>query len=693
MSIFDKIFGRSKIADMESDSVVNPAQQKASESAAKPIPTDFPNAVKYIIEERGTSCLEDRVFVNILSDFNVLKEIPALKNVLRNMQEEGYMGRFIQLTNWELGSKSICTQYVKDFGAKEGLVEYVVSCIGYGLNRVHELPRYSEVYEVKKNGNNTFTDPSTQTINLDIENKTNSGNVKPDVVSIESSLSEPYDPKRDLENYRYPTLDLLRKYDNDGRPYIDMEEQTANKNHIVDLLRNFAIEVSTIKATVAPTITFYEITLAPGILISKVRKIEDDFCLLLGLGSRIIAPIPGKAAIGIEVPNVKSSIVSIESVLNSKKYQESQFELPCAIGKTVTNEVFMFDLIKAPHLLIAGATGQGKSICLNSIITSLIYKKHPAELKFVLVDPKKVEFSVYSPLINHFLANVPSADNDPIVSSGSTVVQTLNSLCKLMDTRFNLLKEVGTRNIREYNKKFIERRIYPRNGHGYMPYIVIFIDEYGDLMMTVGKEMESAVLRLSQMAHIVGIHMIIATRHLSSKIVTDNLKANFLTRIAFRVPSASDSKIILDKSGAQQLIGRGDMLYQNYGGEPIRVQCAFVDTSEVENVCFFVKGQKSYNMPYELPDPNAPVFNDIEEDVDMKHLDPLFEDAARLIVINQSGSTSLIQRKFAIGYNRAGRLMNQLEKAGIVGIAMGSKPRDVLIQDEVVLNNLLKSLK
>ena len=506
----------------------------------------------------------------------------------------------------------------------------------------------------------------------------------------------PYDPKKDLENYRYPTLDLLKKYDNDGKPYIDMAEQTANKNRIVDVLRTFGVEISSIKATVGPTITLYEITLAPGVRISKVRSLEDDIALSLSaLGIRIIAPIPGKGTIGIEVPNAKPSIVSMESILNSKKFQESQMELPCAVGKTITNEVFMFDLAKAPHLLVAGATGQGKSVGLNAIVTSLLYKKHPAELKIVLVDPKKVEFSIYNPLINHFLAKVPDEDADPIITDVTKVVRTLNSLCKLMDTRYDLLKEVGARNIKEYNKKFIERKIPPRGGHGYMPYIVVIIDEFGDLIMTAGKEIELPIARIAQLARAVGIHMVIATQRPTTTIITGNIKANFPARIAFKVSAGIDSKTILDRTGAQQLIGKGDMLYLG-GAEPIRVQCAFVDTPEVERINEFIAAQQSYNMPFELPEPDTPEadFGDGgDKDVDMAHLDPLFEDAARLIVINQSGSTSLIQRKFAIGYNRAGRLMDQLEKAGVVGAAMGSKPREVMIQDEMSLNNLLASIR
>ena len=533
---------------------------------------------------------------------------------------------------------------------------------------------------------------------VDFDVETIKGDEAADTKTVAPKLEdlEPYDPKRDLENYHYPTLDLLKKYDNDGKPYIDMAEQTANKNRIVEVLRTFGVEISSIKATVGPTITLYEITLAPGVRISKVRSLEDDIALSLSaLGIRIIAPIPGKGTIGIEVPNAKPSIVSMESILNSKKFQESTMELPCAVGKTITNEVFMFDLAKAPHLLVAGATGQGKSVGLNAIITSLLYKKHPAEMKIVLVDPKKVEFSIYNPLINHFLAKVPDDDADPIITDVTKVVRTLNSLCKLMDTRYDLLKEVGARNIKEYNRKFIDRKIPPRGGHGYMPYIVVIIDEFGDLIMTAGKEIELPIARIAQLARAVGIHMVIATQRPTTTIITGNIKANFPARIAFKVSAGIDSKTILDRTGAQQLIGKGDMLYLG-GAEPIRVQCAFVDTPEVERINDYIADQQSYNMAFELPEPDTPdadVADGGDKDVDMQHLDPLFEDAARLIVINQSGSTSLIQRKFAIGYNRAGRLMDQLEKAGVVGVAMGSKPREVMIQDENSLNNLLANLR
>ena len=505
----------------------------------------------------------------------------------------------------------------------------------------------------------------------------------------------PYDPKLDLENYHYPTLDLLKKYDNDGKPYIDMAEQTANKNRIVEVLRNFGVEISSIKATVGPTITLYEITPAQGVRISKIRNLEDDIALSLSaLGIRIIAPIPGKGTIGIEVPNAKPNIVSMESILNSKKFQEANMELPCAIGKTITNEVFMFDLAKIPHLLVAGATGQGKSVGLNAIITSLLYKKHPAEMKIVLIDPKKVEFSIYGPLANHFLAKVPDEDAEPIITDVTKVVRTLNSLCKEMDTRYDLLKIAGARNLKEYNQKFIARQLNPEHGHRFMPYIVVIIDEFGDLIMTAGKEIELPIARIAQLARAVGIHMVIATQRPTTTIITGNIKANFPGRIAFKVSAMIDSKTILDRPGANQLIGRGDLLFL-HGNEPVRVQCAFVDTPEVERINQFIAKQQGYVCPFELPEPDTADGDGMgaAADVDLQHLDPLFEEAARLVVINQSGSTSMIQRKYSIGYNRAGRLMDQLEKAGVVGPASGGKPREVLIQDENSLFNLINSLR
>ena len=506
---------------------------------------------------------------------------------------------------------------------------------------------------------------------------------------------EKYDPKLDLENYKYPTIDLLTHYD-DTTSAIDMEEQNRNKERIIKILRNFRVEISSIKATIGPTITLYEITPAPGIRISTIRNLEDDIALSLSaLGIRIIAPIPGKGTIGIEVPNAKPQMVSMESILNSRKFEETDYELPMALGKTITNEVFMADLTKMPHLLVAGATGQGKSVGLNAIITSLLYKKHPAELKLVMVDPKKVEFNLYSPIVNHFLAQVEGNEDkeEPIITDVNKVIQTLKSLCIEMDNRYDLLKKAHAKNVKEYNQKFRDRQLNPNNGHRYMPYIVVVIDEYGDLIMTAGKEIELPIARIAQLARAVGIHMIIATQRPTANIITGTIKANFPARMAFKVTTGVDSKTILDRTGANQLVGKGDMLLMS-GTEPVRIQCAFVDTPEVEAVVHYIAKQQSYPSPYLLPE--VPLEGEDEggmNDVDMTHLDPMFEDAARMIVSEQNGSTSMIQRKFSIGYNRAGRLMDQLEKAGVVGPAKGSKPREVLCVSEEQLMMIMDNLR
>ena len=502
---------------------------------------------------------------------------------------------------------------------------------------------------------------------------------------------QPYNPRLDLENYKFPTLDLLNQYEDNG-PNIDMEEQNANKDRIIKVLRSFGIEISSIKASVGPTITLYEITPAEGVRISKIRNLEDDIALSLSaLGIRIIAPIPGKGTIGIEVPNANPRIVPMQSILNSKKFQETTMELPIALGKTITNEVFMVDLAKAPHMLVAGATGQGKSVGLNAIVTSLLYKKHPAELKFVIVDPKKVEFSVYTPIERHFLAKLPDGE-DAIITDVSKVVQTLNSLCIEMDTRYDLLRKAGCRNIKEYNAKFISRQLNSEKGHRFMPYIVIIIDEFGDLIMTAGKEVELPICRIAQLARAVGIHAIIATQRPTTNIITGTIKANFPARVAFRVAAMMDSRTILDRSGAQQLIGKGDMLYLQ-GNDPVRVQCAFVDTPEVERIANYISKQQGYPTAFMLPEYVGEESESSIGEVDMNRLDPMFEDAARLVVIHQQGSTSLIQRKFSIGYNRAGRIMDQLEKAGIVGPTQGSKARDVLCMDETDLEMKLNNLQ
>lgn len=515
-------------------------------------------------------------------------------------------------------------------------------------------------------------------------------------LNVESQLHTPINPKEPFTRYKYPTLDLLKKYD-DATPTVDMDEINSNNARIVEVLNSFGVGIKEIKATVGPTITLYEVTPAEGVRISKIRNLEDDIALSLSaLGIRIIAPIPGKGTVGIEVPNKKKNIVSMESILNSRKFKECKYDLPVALGKTITNDVYIADLTKMPHLLVAGATGQGKSVGLNAIITSLLYKKHPNELKFVLVDPKKVEFSVYNPIADHFMASLDENVDEPIITDTSKVVKTLNGLCALMDNRYGLLKDAGARNIKEYNEKYLNHKLNPAQGHEFMPYIVVIIDEFGDLIMTAGKDIERPIARIAQLARAVGIHMVIATQRPTTNIITGTIKANFPGRMAFRVSAMIDSRTILDRPGANQLIGKGDMLIIN-GSEPIRVQCAFVDTPEVERVNKYISEQSGPVEPMPIPEPVNPDGGDSTMAAggsgEIGSLDPYFEEAARSIVSTQQGSTSMIQRRFSIGYNRAGRLMDQLEKAGIVGTAQGSKPREVLISDENQLNTLLANLK
>ncbi|MCD8267743.1 MAG: DNA translocase FtsK [Parabacteroides sp.] len=512
-----------------------------------------------------------------------------------------------------------------------------------------------------------------------------------DEVYDASSLGE-YDPKLDLSGFRNPPIELLKKYDVSDHQ-VDMEEQMANQKRIKQTLESFGISIASIKATVGPTITLYEVIPDTGVRISKIKNLEDDIALnLSALGIRIIAPMPGKGTIGIEVPNKDPQIVSMQSVVASRKFQESKYDLPVVLGKTITNEIFMFDLCKMPHLLVAGATGQGKSVGLNAVITSLLYRKHPSELKFVLVDPKMVEFGIYSDLERHYLAKLPDADK-AVITDCTKVIMTLNSVCKEMDDRYELLMKAHVRNIKEYNAKFISRHLNPEKGHKFMPFIVVIIDEFGDLIMQAGKEIETPIARIAQKARAVGIHMIIATQRPSTNIITGIIKANFPARMAFRVMQMVDSRTILDAPGANQLIGRGDLLFSQ-GGDTNRVQCAFVDTPEVEQIVNFISGQAGYPTAFLLPEYVGEGGEDKAPGaVDLSDRDPLFDEAARLIVIQQQGSTSLIQRKFAIGYNRAGRLMDQLEAAGIVGPFEGSKARQVLIQDEYNLEQLLNSLK
>lgn len=529
---------------------------------------------------------------------------------------------------------------------------------------------------------------SANTADLELEIKTTPDELVEEEAIVPENLP-PYEPTLDLSNYKYPSLSLLEQHGSDKivQDNNDLENQ---KNQIINTLRNYAIEIQKISATIGPTVTLYEIVPAPGVRISRIKNLEDDIALsLAALGIRIIAPIPGKGTIGIEVPNIKKTVVSMRSLLSSEKFQHNNYSLPIGIGKRIDNENYIVDLTSMPHLLMAGATGQGKSVGLNAILVSLLYKKHPSQLKFVLIDPKKVELSIYRHIEKHFLAKLPG-EEDSIITDTKKVIHTLNALCIEMDNRYDLLKEAGARNIKEYNEKFIKRKLNPQKGHQYLPFIVLVIDEFADLIMTAGKEVETPITRLAQLARAIGIHLIIATQRPSVNIITGTIKANFPARIAFKVSSKIDSRTILDTGGAEQLIGKGDMLISHHG-ELTRLQCAFVDTPEVERVVDFISEQQGYPQAFLLPE-----YVDEKEmegrELDMDDRDSLFDDAARMIVQQQIGSTSLLQRRMKLGYNRAGRLMDQLEIAGIVGPAQGSKPREVLIKTEADLQRHLEQL-
>ncbi|MCP2042078.1 DNA translocase FtsK [Pontibacter sp. HSC-36F09] len=512
----------------------------------------------------------------------------------------------------------------------------------------------------------------------------------PEEEAADVLATENYDPTLDLARYQYPTIDLLNDY-GATKVSVTKEELEANKDKIVATLGHYNIGIASIKATIGPTVTLYEIVPDAGVRISKIKNLEDDIALsLAALGIRIIAPIPGKGTIGIEVPNTKKEMVSIKSILSTEKFMKSEMDLPIAFGKTITNEVFITDLAKMPHLLMAGATGQGKSVGLNAILTSLLYKRHPSQLKFVLVDPKKVELSLFNKIERHFLAKLPDTE-EAIITDTKKVVNTLNSLCMEMDMRYDLLKDAGCRNLKEYNRKFVERKLNPKKGHKFMPYIVLVIDELADLMMTAGKEVETPIARLAQLARAIGIHLVVATQRPSVNVITGIIKANFPARISFKVTSKIDSRTILDAGGADQLIGQGDMLF-SIGSDMIRIQCAFVDTPEVDRICDFIGEQQGYSDAYLLPEFVGDESGNEKADFDSSSKDPMFEEAARIIVQHQQGSTSLLQRRLKLGYNRAGRLIDQLESAGIVGPFEGSKAREVLIPDEYSLEQLLNTL-
>lgn len=545
-------------------------------------------------------------------------------------------------------------------------------------------------YEIAEEETTVDTSDKEDDISLEIEESEEDDELSEDELDSRVKEFGEYDSTLDLPHYKIPPIDILKDYGG-GSIKVDKEELENNKNRIVKTLENYNIKIDSIKATVGPTVTLYEIIPAPGVRISKIKNLEDDIALsLAALGIRIIAPIPGKGTIGIEVPNQNPDIVSMRSVIASEKFQSSKYDLPVVIGKTISNETFVFDLAKMPHLLMAGATGQGKSVGLNAVLASLLYKKHPSQLKFVLVDPKKVELTLFNKIERHFLAKLPDTE-EAIITDNQKVINTLNSLCIEMDTRYELLKTAFVRNIKEYNAKFIKRKLSPEKGHKFLPYIVVVIDEFADLIMTAGKEVEQPIARIAQLARAIGIHLIIATQRPSTNIITGSIKANFPARIAFRVTSGIDSRTILDSGGAEQLIGRGDMLLSN-GSDLIRLQCAFIDTPEVELLTEFIGNQRAYPDAFLLPEYVDENGSSSPGDVDLSDRDALFDDAARIIVQHQQGSASLLQRRLKLGYNRAGRIIDQLEAAGIIGQFEGSKARQVLIQDEMSLEQYLKDM-
>ena len=546
---------------------------------------------------------------------------------------------------------------------------------------------FEDVLKTEKKEKISTEEELELTIEKNVEEKTVKKNIVEDIKDGDHiGIDQPFDPRLELPHYEFPTLDLLVPYDK-GNTAVQKEELERNKKRIVETLNNYKIEIVKIKATIGPTVTLYEIIPAPGVRISKIKNLEDDIALSLSaLGIRIIAPIPGKGTIGIEVPNSNPQIVSMRSILSSEKFQSSDYELPIGLGKTISNESYVADLAKMPHILMAGATGQGKSVGLNAVLASLLYKKHPSELKFILVDPKKVELSLFTKIERHFLAKLPDSE-EAIITDTRKVVKTLNSLTVEMDNRYELLKDAQVRNIKEYNEKFKKRVLNPLQGHRYLPYIVLVVDEFADLMMTAGKEVEAPITRLAQLARAIGIHLIIATQRPSVNIITGSIKANFPARIAFRVISKIDSRTILDASGADQLIGRGDMLLST-GNDMVRLQCAFIDTPEVAKITDYIGSQRAF--PHALYLPEVEDDDDLNDfDIDANDFDAMFEEAARIIVQTQQGSTSLLQRKLKLGYNRAGRIIDQLEASGIVGPFKGSKAREVLIQDEVSLEQFL----
>jgi S-DNA-T family DNA segregation ATPase FtsK/SpoIIIE len=627
--------------------------------------------------EKWTGNKEDLVeddFDSIHDNAGIIKDIHVVNTIKDNEIEKESISETIHFEEEN-----------ELFGAEEDEDDFDTSELIISVKEPSKTENTDDDFEIEIPRDTPFTPPTDAGFSVEIP-EAEAALDDDDLNSLRKEYGD-YDPKLDLASYVLPSIDLLKEYGS-STISVNKEELERNKNKIVETLSHYKIEIAKIKATVGPTVTLYEIVPAPGVRISKIKNLEDDIALSLSaLGIRIIAPIPGKGTIGIEVPNSNPEMVSMRSLIASEKFQNLDAELPIVMGKTITNETFTFDLTKMPHLLVAGSTGQGKSVGLNAILISLLYKKHPSQVKFVLVDPKKVELTLYNKIERHFLAKLPG-EEDAIITDVSKVVNTLNSLCIEMDERYELLKDAGVRTIKEYNKKFISRGLNPEKGHRYLPYIVVLIDEFADLIMTAGKEVEHPIARIAQLARAIGIHLIVATQRPSVNVITGMIKANFPARIAFRVLSKIDSRTILDASGADQLIGRGDMLIST-GSDIIRLQCGFVDTPEVEDICAFIGGQRAYPEALLLPE-YVGEGGDGSSDIDMNEIDAMFADAARIVVINQQGSASLLQRKLKLGYNRAGRIVDQLEGMGIIGSFQGSKAREVLYGDIESLDEFLR---
>lgn len=681
MDIFSKIFGR-KNNYLEKVEFQNPVSTKIEASTTKTSrlnensaneqkaildPIDIPEAILFIVSSQGRNFLTSRGFINILNDFHLLKDNPAAKNILIGMLDGGYIKKILDANNWEVDSLSLCQQYAKEFGTREDLVSFIINSFGYGLG-------YSKVKP-------TILNEPEETKNKEV----------PEHVSTEQEVfenTEDYDPHRDLENYVYPTPDLLETC---PKPTFDKTEIDSIRDKIIEILSSsFSFEISSIRAVYGNSIYYFEIEPAQGVSSAALKNAEEELTMYLSpKGVRVLAPIPGTNKVGIEVPRDNPEILNLHSLVSSTEFENSNMELPCLIGTTTNSRIIIFDLATLPHLLIGGASGQGKSACIHTIIQSLLFKKHPSDLKLVLVDFKRIEFAAYKAIANHFLATHTDYDNNPIVSNIPQALKTFLALLVEIKARYELIAASGTRNIQDYNRKFCQRRLNPEKGHKYMPYIVVIIDEYSELVNEYDRSLEPMILEIARKGRIAGIHLIISTNRPTADVINTSIKSELTGRIAFRVNNTTDSRLIINTVGAEKLIGDGDMLFADRYGKIQRIQCALTSTDDIDRICSHIQRQRGYTNTYEMtdyiPEPVPPV--------DLDHLDPMFDDAARLIVYSQSASTSTIQRKFAIGYNRAGRLMDQLEKAGIVGPARGAKPRDVLIQDNMALENLLSSLR